>query len=52
MKFRRLAKYFAITRTQIINSMTYPLDLATRSIMIVLFMVIFAQLWNATYRAM
>jgi ABC-2 type transport system permease protein len=52
MGFRRLVKYLAVTRTQIINSMTYPLDLATRSIMIVLFMVIFAQLWNATYRAM
>ncbi|MCI0477279.1 MAG: hypothetical protein L0Y55_13605 [Anaerolineales bacterium] len=37
MKFRRLEKYFAITRTQIINSAAYPLDLATRSLMIVMF---------------
>ena len=52
MNFGRLEKYLAITRTQLINSAAYPLDLATRSIMIVLFMAIFAQLWNATFRAM
>ena len=47
-----ITKYLAIMRTQIINSAAYPLDLATRSIMIIIFMVIFAQLWSATYRAM
>lgn len=52
MNFKPLAKYFAILRTQIINSAAYPLDLATRSVMIVIFMVIFAQLWGTTYRAM
>ena len=51
MDFRRLVKYLAITRTQVINSMTYPFDLAMRSLMIVIFMAIFAQLWSATYRA-
>ena len=50
--FIGVQKYFAIMRTQIINSAAYPLDLATRSLMIVLFMFIFMQLWNATYRAM
>ena len=51
MGFRRLVKYPAITRTQIINSMTYPFDLGMRSLIIVMFMVIFAQLWTTTYRA-
>jgi ABC-2 type transport system permease protein len=32
--------------------MTYPADLAMRSWMIVMFMVIFAQLWTTTYRAL
>ena len=49
---KSLTKYSAIMRTQIINSAAYPLDLATRSLMMVLFMFIFMQLWTATYRAM
>jgi ABC-2 type transport system permease protein len=52
MGFRRLIKYLAITRTQIINSAAYPLDLATRSLMIVMFMFVFMQLWHSTYRAL
>lgn len=52
MGFRRLVKYLAITRTQIINSAAYPFDLATRSLMIVMFMFVFMQLWQATYRAL
>jgi ABC-2 type transport system permease protein len=50
--FIRVQKYLAITRTQIINSAAYPFDLATRSLMIVMFMFIFAQLWKATYSAL
>ncbi len=52
MKFGRLEKYLAITRTQIINSAAYPLDLAARSLMIVMFMYVFLHLWDATYRAL
>ena len=40
MSLKRLVKYLAITRTQIINSAAYPFDLATRSLMIVMFMFI------------
>gem|GEM_PF-5201278 len=40
MDFKRWIKYLAIARTQIINSAAYPLDLATRSVLIVLFMFI------------
>ncbi len=49
---KKTAKYWAILRTQLINSAAYPLDLAARSILIVLFMWIFAHLWEATYRSM
>ncbi len=52
MTTKALTKYLAILRTQIINSAAYPLDLATRSLMIVMFMYIFMNLWDATYRAM
>ncbi len=48
---RHVDKYAAIFRTQLANSAAYPLDLATRSIMIVLFVWIFAHLWDATYRS-
>jgi ABC-2 type transport system permease protein len=49
---RALAKYYAIIRIQIINSAAYPLDLVTRSLMIVIFMYIFMALWDTTFRAM
>ncbi len=48
---RRLGKYWAIFQTQLLNSLAYPLDLAGRSLSIVLFLWIFVQLWRATYRA-
>ncbi len=51
MNFRALTKYLAIARTQLVNGAAYPLDLATRSISIVMFMWIFAHLWQATYGA-
>ncbi|MGE5263670.1 MAG: ABC transporter permease [Acidobacteriota bacterium] len=51
MNLKRFTKYLAITRTQVMNGAAYPLDLATRSITMVLFMWIFAHLWSATYRA-
>jgi ABC-2 type transport system permease protein len=42
-------KYWAIFRTQLINSLAYPVDLLSRSLAIVLFMWVFAQLWRTTY---
>lgn len=48
---KHFSKYFAVLRTQLINNAAYPADLATRSITIVLFMWIFAHLWEATYRS-
>ena len=44
-------KYWAVFRTQMINQFAYPLDLISRSFMIVLFMWIFTQLWRTTYNA-
>jgi hypothetical protein len=44
MNPRRLQKYIAIIRTQLINSAAYPLDIATRSILIVMFMYILTHL--------
>jgi ABC-2 type transport system permease protein len=51
MNLRKLAKYWAIFKTQLLNAAAYPLDLAARSLSIVLFMVIFFGLWRATYAA-
>jgi ABC-2 type transport system permease protein len=48
---KRVQKYWAIFKTQLLNSLAYPGDLASRSLAIVLFMWIFAQLWRATYRS-
>jgi ABC-2 type transport system permease protein len=45
-------KYWAIFKTQVINNLAYPLDLLSRSLTIVLFMWIFAQLWRTTYSAL
>ena len=44
-------KYWAILRTQLLNSLAYPLDLLGRSLLIVLFMWIFMNLWRVTYGA-
>jgi len=46
-----LAKYCAIFKAEVANSLVYPGDLASRSLTIVMFMWIFSQLWRATYRA-
>ena len=42
-------KYWAVFRTQLINSLAYPMDLLGRSLLIVLFMWIFMNLWRVTY---
>jgi ABC-2 type transport system permease protein len=44
-------KYWAVFKTQVINSFAYPLDLLSRSLTIVLFMWVFSQLWRTTYSA-
>ncbi len=44
-------KYWAILRTQLLNSLAYPMDLLGRSLLIVLFMWIFMNLWRVTYGA-
>ena len=44
-------KYWAIFRTQLVNSLAYPMDLLGRSLLIVLFMWIFMNLWRVTYGA-
>ncbi|HYN88813.1 MAG TPA: ABC-2 family transporter protein, partial [Ardenticatenaceae bacterium] len=51
MRLRAAHKYWAIFKTQIINSFAYAGDLAARSLSIVLFLWIFVHLWRATYRA-
>ena len=44
-------KYWAIFRTQLLNSLAYPVDLLGRSLLIILFMWIFMNLWRVTYGA-
>ena len=44
-------KYWAIFRTQLVNSLAYPIDLLGRSLLIVLFMWIFMNLWRVTFGA-
>ena len=48
---RKLAKYWAIFKIQVVNSLAYPVELIWRSAMIVLFLWVFAQLWKVTYSA-
>ncbi len=45
-------KYWAIFKTQLLNSFAYPGDLISRSLSIVIFMWVFAHLWRATYSSM
>jgi ABC-2 type transport system permease protein len=51
MRLRAFGKYWAIFRTQLANTFAYPLDLAARSLSIVLFIWCFVHLWRATYRS-
>ena len=48
---RTSTKYFAIFRTQLLNSLAYPSDLLAGVLSIVVFMWIFTQLWRVTYSA-
>jgi ABC-2 type transport system permease protein len=49
--FLIIDKYLTILKIQLVNNFAYPGDLFSRSLMIVVFMWVFAQLWRATYRA-
>ncbi|HMQ31795.1 MAG TPA: ABC-2 family transporter protein [Chloroflexaceae bacterium] len=51
MSARKLAKYWAIFTIQLQSAAAYPLDLAARSLSIVMFMVVFFGLWRSTYAA-
>ncbi len=46
---RSVRKYAAIFNTQMTNTLAYPLELVWRSLMIVLFVWIFTQLWRVTF---
>src|SRR5512136_1263879 len=46
-----MKKYLAIFNINLLNSLAYPGELVTRSLMIVLFMWIFYQLWHVTFAA-
>lgn len=48
---RALRKYAYIFQIQLINSLAYPAELVGRSLMVIPFMWIFAQLWQVTYAA-
>lgn len=46
-----MRKYFAIFKITLINNLAYPAELFMRSLVIILFMWIFFQLWQVTFRA-
>lgn len=48
---RRVTKYWHLMIVQLINTLAYPGELLWRSLTIFLFMLVFASLWTATYRA-
>ena len=50
--WRRTAiKYLAIARTNLLNQLAYIWDTVTGSLLMILFIFIFAQLWGATFAA-
>jgi ABC-2 type transport system permease protein len=48
---KQLAKYGSIFSIQLVNSLAYPAELVGRSLVIIPFMWIFAQLWRVTFAA-
>jgi ABC-2 type transport system permease protein len=46
-----MKKSFAIFQINLLNSLAYPAELVTRSVMIMVFMWIFFQLWRITFAA-
>jgi len=48
---KSISKYTAIFKITLVNSLAYPGELLARSIMIIMFMWIFFQLWKVTFAA-
>ncbi len=48
---RRIAKYWSLFKVQLVNALAYPGELFWRSLAIVLFLWVFANLWRVTYQA-
>jgi ABC-2 type transport system permease protein len=46
-----MKKYLAIFRINLLNSLAYPAEMVTRASMILIFMLVFYQLWHVTYAA-
>jgi ABC-2 type transport system permease protein len=46
-----MRKYIAIFKINLLNSLAYPAEIATRCGMILVFMSVFFQLWHVTYAA-
>ena len=46
-----MKKYLAIFKINLLNSLAYPGEMVTRSGMILIFMLVFFQLWHVTYAA-
>jgi ABC-2 type transport system permease protein len=46
-----MKKYLAIFKINLLNSLAYPAEIATRSGMILVFMTVFFQLWHVAYAA-
>jgi ABC-2 type transport system permease protein len=44
-----MKKYIAIVKINLLNNLAYPAEIATRSGMILVFMIVFFQLWQVTY---
>jgi ABC-2 type transport system permease protein len=44
-------KYLAIFKINLLNALAYPAEIATRSGMILIFMLVFYQLWSVTFAA-
>jgi ABC-2 type transport system permease protein len=46
-----MKKYLAIFKINLLNSLAYPTEIVTRAGMILVFMLVFFQLWHVTYAA-
>ena len=46
-----MRKYSAVFKINMLNSLAYPAEIITRSGMILIFMLVFFQLWNVTFTA-
>jgi ABC-2 type transport system permease protein len=51
IRARWATKYLHIFQVQLLNRLAYPADLVLQSLSIIIFMIVFFQLWRATYSA-